>query len=85
MAYNDATLGADVRGRLCFSTCIDIQSVLPTIDIGEIKEEVGRLVRQLSTPKGGFIGTFYGKPDLAIPLEKNAEMVEAMKKFSFLY
>ncbi len=81
--WMDSPAVDDVRERVCSSTCIDIQSIMPSIGIGEIKEEVGRLVQRLSTPRGGFIGTFYGKPDLSIPPEKNAEMVEAMEHFRY--
>jgi len=72
-----------VRGRVSFSTCVDIQSVIGAIDIDRIPDEVARLIHRLSVPAGGFIGTFYGKPDLHIPPEKNGKMLEAFRAFTW--
>lgn len=70
-----------VRGNLAYSTCLDIQSTMATIDINEIEEEAGALIRRLATPRGGFVGTCYSKPDMQIPPEKNARMLEAFRRF----
>ena len=70
-----------VRGRLSYSTCLDIQSVIASIEIGAIGEEVSALVRRLSLAQGGFIGTHYHQPDLQIPPEKTAAMIAAFKAF----
>jgi hypothetical protein len=70
-----------VRGRIAFSTCLDIQSVMGTIQVGVIEAEVSRLIRRLSVPEGGFIGTWYHQPDLGIPPEKTDRMVQAFKAF----
>ena len=72
-----------VRGKITFSTCLDIQSVMKTIDIDVIEKEVSLLVHRLSLSNGGFIGTYYHQPDLDIPLEKNARMMEAFRSFSW--
>ena len=70
-----------VRGHVTFSTCLDIQSVLQDIPLERIEPEVARLIRRLSTPEGGFIGTYYAQPDLRIPPEKNRLMLEAYGAF----
>ncbi len=73
----------EVRGRMSFSTCLDIQSVMQTIPLNQIHEETARLIRRLSLPDGGFVGTYYPKPDLNISPEKNTLMVELFKTFSW--
>jgi len=70
-----------VRGNVCFSTCLDIQTVMDSIDIEKIFEEVSLLIQRLSIPQGGFIGTYYPMPDLGIPPEKNKKMIEAFRTF----
>jgi uroporphyrinogen decarboxylase len=72
-----------VRGEIAFSTCLDIQSVMPAIDPDAIGSEVEALVRRLATPKGGFIGTHYHQADLGFGREKNARMLEAFKAFTW--
>lgn len=81
--WMDAPAVDQVRGRLSFSTCLDIQSVIDTIPMGRIQEEVSRLIQRLSVPEGGFIGTFYDKPDLCIPPEKTERMLEAFRSFNW--
>jgi uroporphyrinogen decarboxylase len=70
-----------VKGKICFSTCIDIQSTIHTIGIDEIETEVHRLVRRLGTSDGGFIGTYYHQPDLHLPEEKISKMVDAFRAY----
>lgn len=70
-----------VRGRMVFCTCLDIQSAMGMINSDRIPEEVSRLIRRLSVPAGGFIGTYYHQADLHIAPEKNVLMVEAFKAF----
>lgn len=72
-----------VRGRVSFSTCLDIQSVIGTIDVNRIPDEVSHLIRRLSVREGGFIGTYYHQPDLHIASEKTARMLEAFRSFSW--
>lgn len=74
-----------VRGRVAFSTCLDIQQVLQTIPLAEIEAAVASLVRRLALPAGGFIGTCYHQPDLAIEPEKNARMLDAFRSFSWSF
>jgi len=70
-----------VRGSVSFSTCLDIQSVIGSIDLNRIPDEVSHLIRRLSVPRGGFMGTYYNQPDLHIAPEKNARMLEAFRAF----
>ena len=70
-----------VRGKVAFSTCVDIQRKLGRIPEQEIAAEVDRLVRRLATRDGGFIGTFYHQQDLAIPATRTAAMLEAFETF----
>ena len=72
-----------VRGRLSFSTCLDIQSVMGTVELNRIPDEVSHLIRRLAVPEGGFIGTYYPQPDLRISPEKNARMLEAFRLFAW--
>lgn len=73
----------EVRGKISFSTCIDIQSVMQRIETTEIEAEVSRLIRRLSLPSGGFIGTRYGSLDLHLSEEKVQLMLQAFKNFSW--
>lgn len=73
----------EVRGRISFSTCLDIQSVMQTIPLKQIHEETARLIRRLSLPQGGFVGTCYAAPDMKIAPEKNNRMIKAFKTFSW--
>lgn len=79
--WMDGPGASAVRGKVTFSTCIDIQSVVGEIDIEAVDAEVDRLVRTLSTPGGGFIATYYHQQDLKIAPEKNARMLEAFRAF----
>jgi uroporphyrinogen decarboxylase len=72
-----------VRGKLAFSTCLDIQSVLPTIDPEQIESHVDKLVRRLAVPEGGFIATHYHQRDLNIDPAKTDRMLEAFKSFKW--
>jgi uroporphyrinogen decarboxylase len=81
--WMDCVAVDEVRGRVSFSTCLDIQSVIGTIDLSRIPGEVSGLIRRLSVPEGGFIGTCYHQPDLHIAPEKNARMIEAFRSFTW--
>jgi len=72
-----------VRGRISFSTCLDIQSVIGNIDADRIPDEVSRLIHRLSLREGGFIGTYYHQPDLHIAPEKTARMLQAFRSFAW--
>jgi uroporphyrinogen decarboxylase len=71
----------DLKGKMAYSTCIDIQSRIHTVELDEIDLCVGNLIRSLATKDGGFIGTYYNQPDLKIPSEKIERMLLAFQKF----
>jgi len=80
-AWMAAPAVARVRGKVAFSTCIDIQTTIHAIALDDIEREVERLVHTLSTPAGGFIATYYHQPDLNLPQDKVTRMVQAFKRF----
>ena len=71
----------EARGKVTFSTCIDIQQRMQHLSLDQIPAEVDRLIRAAATPEGGMIGTCYGKSDMEIDPEANARMLEAMEAF----
>ena len=73
----------DVRGKISFSTCVDIQSKMDSIKNEEISQEVEKLIKRLSTESGGFLGTFYHQADLSFSAEKNSLMVDCFKQYSW--
>jgi len=79
--WMDSPGAAAVRGQVAFSSCIDIQSRIREIELSEIPREVERLVRALSVPEGGFIGTYYHQADLRIPAAKTTAMLDAFRAF----
>jgi len=76
-----ADAAREVRGRMAFSTCLDIQTTIHRIPLEEVEHEVSKLIRQLSVPQGGFVATMYNSPDLRLPREKVARMWEAFQAF----
>ncbi len=49
-------------GRVTFVCPVDIQSVMPRNDLGEIRRYCHTMFEKLATPEGGFIADFYGDP-----------------------
>jgi len=47
-------------GKICFSTCADIQHTLPFKSVNEIKDEVRLLLECWATPQGGYVATDWG-------------------------
>jgi hypothetical protein len=70
-----------VRGRMTFSTCIDIQSTIHSIPMERIEGEVARLIGRLSSRRGGFVATQYDKADLMLPADKVRRMWDAFCAF----
>lgn len=70
-----------VRGKMSFSTCVDIQTTIFSVPIEGIGAEVERLVKRLSAPAGGFLVNYYSNPDLKIPPAKIERMLEAFRYF----
>ena len=71
----------EARGRISFSTCLDIQSVLQNIPLNRVEEEVDHLVRRLSVPAGGFVATRYGGRNLNLPAGVTDRMWRAFRSF----
>ncbi len=72
-----------LRGKICYSTCIDIQSRIFDISIDEVEEEAGNMIRTLSVPEGGFIATYYEQQDLCLPQEKIVKMMQCFENFKW--
>lgn len=70
-----------VRGRMAFSSCLDIQSQMQTVPLERIEAAVRHLIERLAVPGGGFICRFYDKPDLHLDQEKIQRMLRAIKTF----
>jgi hypothetical protein len=79
--WMDSPSVEEVKGKVAFSTCIDIQTTIHQIPVLQIKDEVDRLIRRLSTEDGGFIAACYWQKDLHIPEEVNRNMLNAFKTF----
>lgn len=73
----------DMRGKIAFSTCIDIQTTIHNIEMDDIEGEVQKLIQTLSVPEGGFVATYYQQEDLMINNKKIEEMMMAFKKFKW--
>lgn len=59
-AYGIRELGEAFAGKICFLTTVDIQATLPKEDPDEVRAEARELIRNWSTPEGGFIVFNYG-------------------------
>ncbi len=81
--WMDCPAMSQVRGKLAFSSCLDIQSVMQQLSIDQIDAEVRRLVQCLATPEGGFMGTWYNQPDLNIDQQKNERMIQAYGRLQY--
>ncbi len=80
-AWMQSPAVAQVRGKVAFSTCIDIQTTIHEIAGDQVEREVERLVKTLSTPAGGFIATYYHQADLGLPRARVERMWQAFKRF----
>lgn len=67
------------RGRITFSTCIDIQKRMEFIKLEDIEAETYRLIRKISVPEGGFVATYYEQSSE----DKKKIMIDAFTKFSW--
>lgn len=63
------------RGRVTFYCPVDIQAVMPTGNIPEIRRYCRRMAECLATPEGGFIADYYGDP---AAVGHSREAIEAM-------
>ncbi|HNS32260.1 MAG TPA: uroporphyrinogen decarboxylase family protein [bacterium] len=79
--WMDSPAVKKARGKISFSTCLDIQTTINTIAEENVEEAAFKLIKTLSIPSGGFIGTCYSNPDLKIKQEKTLRMIKAFKTF----
>ena len=71
-------IGREFRGRICFESLCDIQHTLPFKGADEIREEARLLLREWSTPAGGFVLSDYGDGQaIGVPVEKKEIMLQA--------
>lgn len=76
--------GNEFAGRVCFSTCADIQHTLPFKSAGEIEDEVKLLLQHWATADGGFIVSDYGDSQaIGVTDEAKRAMFEAYRKHDF--
>jgi hypothetical protein len=52
--------GKQFAGKVCFSTCADIQHTLPLKPAPDVEDEVELLLQCWATSKGGFVASDYG-------------------------
>lgn len=70
-------IGRRFSGRICFASLCDIQHTLPFKQEPEIAAEARLLLREWSTPNGGFILIDYGDgAAIGVGLEKKQAMLE---------
>ncbi len=72
-----------VRGKLAFSTCLDIQSTMQTIPLEQVEAQTHGLIRRLALARGGFVGTWYDQPDLHLDQRKVDLMRQAFLTVSW--
>jgi uroporphyrinogen decarboxylase len=74
-------MGRRYRGRICFESVCDIQHTLPYKGADEIAQEAELLLKEWSTPGGGFILSDYGDPTaIGVGMEKKQAMLEAFQR-----
>ena len=79
--WMNSTQAELLKGKMTYSTCIDIQTCVFNISLDDIDAEVSRLIKTLTIKEGGFIGTYYPGHDLNIEEDKKNRMIQAYKKF----
>jgi uroporphyrinogen decarboxylase len=67
-------------GAVCFCTCIDMVQLL-TMRPRQVSNAVGDLIRTLSTPSGGFLGTTYNFTNPSLEAEILDAMWDAYRDF----
>ena len=74
--------GSQFAGKVCLSSCVDIQHTLPFKSIPEIEDEAGLLLECWSSANGGFIASDYGDSQ-AIGVTDTAKtaMFNAFRKY----
>ncbi|MFI4911581.1 MAG: uroporphyrinogen decarboxylase family protein [Sedimentisphaeraceae bacterium JB056] len=84
--YGIEELGEIARGKIAFLATCDIQATLPKGDPDEIKQEALDLVKNWSTPEGGFVVFNYGDPEAIGSTNEIAEiMFEAFDDLKYYW
>jgi uroporphyrinogen decarboxylase len=74
-------IGKQFRGRICFASLCDIQHTLPFKGDIEIREEAELLLKEWTTPQGGFILIDYGDgAAIGVKQERKQIMLDAFRK-----
>jgi hypothetical protein len=73
--YGIKELGDIARGKIAFLATCDIQTTLPNGDPDEIRQEALELVKNWSTPQGGFVVFNYGDPEAIGSTNEIAEIM----------
>ncbi len=83
-AYGIEEIGKSFAGKICFLTTVDIQATLTKEDSEEVRAEASELVKNWSTPKGGFIVFNYGDSE-GIGVSDNIAEVMFRKFYDLRY
>lgn len=73
--YGIEELGEIARGKIAFLATCDIQSTLPKGDPDLVRQEALDLVKNWSTPEGGFVVFNYGDPEAIGSTNETAEIM----------
>jgi len=76
-------IGRRYRGRICFESLCDIQKTLPRASVQDIDDEARLLLKNWSTPDGGFVLGDYGDGvAIGCPPEQKRVMWRAFTKLA---
>jgi uroporphyrinogen decarboxylase len=79
------SLSESFSEQLCFLCPLDVQRTLPNVSNWGIPREVKKLIRRLSTPRGGFIGMITMSPEaINVPWSKIAQMHYYFQRYATL-
>jgi uroporphyrinogen decarboxylase len=73
--YGIEEIGKHFSGKVCFLTTVDIQATLPRGKTESVKAEARELVKNWSTPEGGFIVFNYGDSESIGTSDEITEMM----------
>lgn len=72
----------DLRGKMTFHTCIDYPT-FEALPLDTVADNIFTLIRALSVPEGGFIGTINNTIDPSVPQIKVETAWDAYRQFSW--